>query len=98
MNKSFGAGVSYASKNGVVTNTTLWKQNQIAANVINIFLDKKQTWLFYNDFGYDLKKHVVPRCETGILKIFAMKHCKGLVGLGYQYESKGINGYLYLTL
>jgi hypothetical protein len=96
--KSFGAGFTYISSNGMYKNTGLWKQGNVLANITNIFLDRKKTVLFYNDLGYSLHTSHVIRWEPGILKVFSMKYVKGLIGIGYQHEVKNINAYLYITL
>ena len=83
---------------GRVYDVLVWKQDQIVSNLFCLKLLKKADIGLYVDAGYDLTTKKLVRGEGGLLKNFESKYIKGLFGLGYQYETKTINGYLFVHL
>jgi len=83
-----------------VYNVTSWRQDQIVANFICVKLGKNKDYQIYSDNGYNLLSKKVVRSETGFLKTFqSCTFCAGgLFGLGYKYETRSVNGYLWLYL
>ena len=84
-----------------VDETFVWRQDNVIANLLCI--DLGRDWSFYNDFGYDLIKKEVVREEAGFLKSFEKQitgkiYLRGLIGPGYCYETRTINGYLFIHL
>lgn len=53
---------------------------------------------FFFDVGYGLKEKKMIKAETGIFKKFSENLLKGLFGIGYCYEQKTINGYLFIHI
>lgn len=81
-----------------VYNVTSWRQDQVIANFLCVKMGKKKDYCLYSDNGYNLKDHKLVRSESGFLKTFDSQWIKGLFGLGYRYETKSINGYLFVHL
>ncbi|MCX6822881.1 MAG: hypothetical protein NTX91_02695 [candidate division SR1 bacterium] len=81
-----------------VYNVTSWRQDQVIANFLCVKMGKNKDYQLYSDNGYDLQAHKLVRSETGFLKTFSSTWIKGLFGLGYRYETRSINGYLFVHL
>jgi hypothetical protein len=75
----------------------VFKQDVIA-NFLSFQVSKKFDLFLYSDTGYNLDQEKLVRGEWGILKCFGSKYASGLIGLGYQNETKTVNGYLFLHL
>ncbi|MFZ2151180.1 MAG: hypothetical protein WAZ75_03290 [Candidatus Absconditicoccaceae bacterium] len=81
-----------------VYSTFVFKQDQTIADVLVIKISKKHDLSFYSDMGYSFVKKELVRGEVGVLKGFDSKWVDGLIGLGYQHESKSVAAYLFVHL
>lgn len=81
-----------------VYSTLVYKPDQTIADILVIKLSKKHDISFYSDMGYSFVEKELVRGEVGILKGFDSKWIDGLIGLGYQHESKAFAGYLFVHL
>jgi hypothetical protein len=81
-----------------VYSTFVFKYDQSISNVLVVKLSKKQDISLYSDMSYDFVKKDLVRGEWGVLKGFDSKWIDGLLGVGYQHESKSVVGYLFIHL
>ncbi len=81
-----------------VSSTLVYKPDQTIADILVIKVSEKHNLSLYSDMGYSFTEKDLVRGEWGILKGFDSKWIDGLFGLGYQYESKSIAGYLFVHL
>lgn len=98
----FGNTFVYYNHTDTTTESTAIPINvtkKVVANFV-YYKIKKINLMFYTDFGLLMtpRNRKVVRWESGILRPFKMKYVGGLFGLGYAYEQKSINGYLFVTL
>lgn len=91
-------GVAATVDIGRVFSTLVYRHDQTIADVLVITLSKKQGIKLYSDMGYSFVEKDLVRGEWGVLKGFDSKWIDGLIGLGYQYESKSIAAYLFVHL
>lgn len=73
-------------------------ESNLVANFSNFNISKKIKLDCYLDFGYEFKSEDVRRLEFGIIKNFSSDLFKGLVALGYQYENRSLNAYLFFHI
>lgn len=97
--KSSGAAFTLNSKtiyNTLVVNT------DVVANITNVNLfrnvDGTRKITLYSDMGYDRNTKELVRGEWGVLRNFSSTYAKGLIGIGYQYETRTINGYMFIHI
>ena len=95
-NKKFGTALTLDLPR--VYNTFVWKQDQMLSNILVVHIVPKKGISLYSDNGYDLSAKKLVRSETGVLKTFESKWINGLLGLGYNYEHRTVNGYLFIHL
>lgn len=72
--------------------------SNLVANFTNVKISKAENIDFYFDCGYRINTKKFERLEFGLIKNFEVSVTKGLIALGYQYETKSINAYLLLYL
>lgn len=92
------SGVAATVDIGRVFSTFVYKPDQTIANLLVIKVSKKHDISLYSDMGYSFVDKELVRGEWGMLKGFDSKWIDGLIGLGYQYESKSIAAYLFVHL
>ena len=95
-NQKFGSALTLDLPK--VYNTFVWKQDQVVSNLLVIHIASKQGISLYSDNGYDLSTKKLVRSESGAMKTFENNWIKGLFGLGYNYENRSVNGYLFVHL
>lgn len=95
-NKKFGTALTLDLPR--VYNTFVWKQDQTIANVLVVHIVPSKGISLYSDNGYNFSTKKLVRSETGAMKTFESKWIKGLFGLGYNYENRSVNGYLFIHI
>lgn len=78
--------------------TLVYKQGQIISDILVVKISKDKTISFYADNGYNLNTKKLTRGEYGFLKSFDSQYIKGLFGIGYQYETRNVVGYIFIHL
>ncbi|MBP6910531.1 hypothetical protein KBC03_02935 [Patescibacteria group bacterium] len=94
--RTTGLGLGYAK--GRWTSTSIWKSDDLIANISSFMLHRKQQLMLYTDFGYSLPKKDVIRFEAGLIKLVQAGYIKSIIGMGYSYEAKAIKAYLFVSL
>jgi hypothetical protein len=92
----FGAAAAITTK--WVSETMVYNYKSNFAFVTNISVPKTAGLVLYSDIGFSSTDWRWIRGEWGVLKTFKIKFVKGLVGVGYAHENKGVWGYLQVNL
>lgn len=92
------SGVAATVDVGRVSSTFVYKPDQTIADVLVVKISKKHDISLYSDMGYSFVEKDLVRGEWGVLKGFDSKWIDGLLGVGYQHESKSVVGYLFVHL
>lgn len=74
------------------------KNGNLFANLTNFPISQKNGIILYSDFGYQIDQGQIVRWELGLLKSFQVDFIKGLFCLGYVYEQKCFNAYLFVHI
>ena len=93
---TFGAAGALTTK--YVNETAVYNYKNNFASITTIPIPKTGGLLLYSDIGFSAINWKLIRGEWGVLKVFKIKIVKGIVGVGYAHENKGIWGYLQISL
>jgi hypothetical protein len=85
------------NKYGRVFNLTVFT-NEVVGDFLNVTISEKKKIDGFCDFGYNYKLKKIVRCEIGALKNFSVPYIGGLIAVSYRYETRSINGYMYIYL
>jgi hypothetical protein len=98
LNEKFGVATVFSA--GRLYNVISFEkvgQSSVIANFSNFDIGKGMS--LYLDAGYETQASEFPRMEFGFIKDFQFqKFGSGLLALGYKYEGKAINAYLFVHL
>lgn len=81
-----------------LTDVFVYQPTHLIGNFASLRLSQKYDINAYADYGYSLELKKRVRAEFGLIKNFSTSFVSGLVALGYERETKSVNGYIFVHI
>ncbi len=94
--RMFGGAIKVSTK--YLNSTVVYNHKRNLGINASLFVPKTAGCILYSDVGFSATNWKWIRGEWGVLKVFTIKKVQALVGMGYAHETKGVWGYLQISL